>query len=63
MLDTYRRVVPTQAFLAAREYMDSIVTLIHMMMDTDFPCWRPTTIPNVLSRFQQGEKENHTHVA
>jgi phosphatidylinositol 4-kinase len=34
--------------------MDDIATLVQLMMDTDFPCWKPGTIDNLRARFCAG---------
>ena len=40
-----------RAFLGVREHMDSIITLVELMLDTKFHCFKENTISNLRSRF------------
>lgn len=40
-----------RAFLAARDHLDGIVTLVDLMIDTQLPCFKPTSIQNLRARF------------
>jgi len=40
-----------RAFLAVREHMDSVITLVQLMLSTNFECFKENTIENLRSRF------------
>eukprot|EP01132_Coremiostelium_polycephalum_P009672 gene9672-11857_t len=40
-----------RAFLAARQHMDSIITLVELMLDTHLPCFKDQTLNNLRDRF------------
>jgi len=40
-----------RAFLAARDHFEGIVTLVDLMIDTQLPCFKPTSIQNLRARF------------
>eukprot|EP01095_Lingulamoeba_sp_RSL-Kostka_P017082 TRINITY_DN8670_c0_g1_i1.p1 TRINITY_DN8670_c0_g1~~TRINITY_DN8670_c0_g1_i1.p1 ORF type:complete len:212 (-),score=64.90 TRINITY_DN8670_c0_g1_i1:54-689(-) len=46
-----------KAYLACRQYMDSFITLVSLMLDTKFPCFIDETIQNLKYRFQYGKSE------
>ena len=50
--ETYRyfEELTVRAFLAARKYSDSIITLVEFMLDTELPCFRGKTISRLLTR-------------
>jgi len=40
-----------KAFLALRQHMESIITVVELMIDTNLECFRPTTLNNLRARF------------
>ncbi|KAF2076319.1 hypothetical protein CYY_002375 [Polysphondylium violaceum] len=48
-----------RAFLAARQHMDSIITLVELMLDTKLPCFRDQTIQNLRARFCPNKSETY----
>lgn len=48
-----------KAYLACRQHVDSIITLVALSLDTGFPCFTDQTLVNLQSRFcpQKSEKE------
>jgi len=40
-----------RAFLATRQHMDAIITIVELMLDTQLPCFKDTTLTNLRSRF------------
>eukprot|EP01113_Clastostelium_recurvatum_P021993 TRINITY_DN2614_c0_g1_i1.p1 TRINITY_DN2614_c0_g1~~TRINITY_DN2614_c0_g1_i1.p1 ORF type:complete len:2071 (-),score=563.44 TRINITY_DN2614_c0_g1_i1:69-6281(-) len=46
-----------RAFLAARQYMDSIITLVELMLDTNLPCFKDQTLNNLRDRFAPDRSE------
>jgi len=46
-----------KAFLAARQYMDSIITMVEMMIDTKLPCFKEQTLTNLRNRFSPDTSE------
>jgi phosphatidylinositol 4-kinase len=51
-----------RGFLALREHSEAIVTLVSLMMDTDFPCFTDQTITNLRARLccEKSEKDAAT---
>tara|TARA_R110002050_G_scaffold171369_2_gene303373 strand:+ start:472 stop:792 length:321 start_codon:yes stop_codon:yes gene_type:complete len=51
-----------RGFLALREHADAIITLVTMMMETDFPCFTDQTLTNLRARLccEKSEKEAAT---
>eukprot|EP01092_Planopodium_desertum_P016066 TRINITY_DN88161_c0_g1_i1.p1 TRINITY_DN88161_c0_g1~~TRINITY_DN88161_c0_g1_i1.p1 ORF type:complete len:113 (-),score=6.90 TRINITY_DN88161_c0_g1_i1:105-413(-) len=47
----------TRAYLACRQHQESIVTLVSLMLDTGFHCFKEPTIANLRSRFLPGADE------
>ena len=41
----------TKAYLACRSHMDSILTLVSLMLDTQFPCFNEQSLTNLRNRF------------
>ncbi|EGC30157.1 hypothetical protein DICPUDRAFT_158137 [Dictyostelium purpureum] len=48
-----------RAFLAARQHMDSIITLVELMLDTKLPCFKDQTIHNLRQRFCPNKSETY----
>jgi len=48
-----------RAFLAARQHMDSIITLVELMLDTKLPCFKDQTIQNLRARFCPNKSETY----
>eukprot|EP01133_Synstelium_polycarpum_P009767 gene9767-11405_t len=48
-----------RAFLAARQHMDSIMTLVELMLDTKLPCFREHTLLNLKNRFCPHKSDNY----
>ena len=48
-----------KAYLACRQHMDSIITLVTLSLDTGFPCFTEQTLVNLQNRFcpHKSEKE------
>eukprot|EP01116_Phalansterium_solitarium_P022214 TRINITY_DN7253_c0_g1_i2.p1 TRINITY_DN7253_c0_g1~~TRINITY_DN7253_c0_g1_i2.p1 ORF type:complete len:2046 (+),score=784.72 TRINITY_DN7253_c0_g1_i2:171-6308(+) len=46
-----------KAFLAARKYSDSIMTLVRMMLDTQLPCFRKDTMEHLQARLAPHKTE------
>ena len=40
-----------RAFLAARQHMAAIITLVELMLPTQLPCFKETTILNLRNRY------------
>ena len=47
----------TKGYLACREHMESIITLVSLMLDTQFPCFTEQTIANLRVRFAYDKSE------
>lgn len=64
--ETYRHFeeLTIRAFLAARKYSNSIITLVAFMLDTKLPCFRGKTIERLLSRLvpEVSEQEAARHM-
>eukprot|EP00727_Mastigamoeba_balamuthi_P003747 m51a1_g1337 putative phosphatidylinositol 4-kinase (1839) ;mRNA; f:312747-319090 len=43
-----------RAYLAARQYKDSVITLVELMLETQLPCFKPVTMDNLEGRFTPG---------
>ncbi len=41
-----------KAFLAARPYADSVITLVSLMLDTELPCFKKDTIEHLRGKIQ-----------
>ncbi|GAM24534.1 hypothetical protein SAMD00019534_077090 [Acytostelium subglobosum LB1] len=48
-----------RAFLAARQHMDSIITLVELMLDTRLPCFKEQTLLHLRNRFCPGRSETY----
>ncbi|EGG17773.1 phosphatidylinositol 4-kinase [Cavenderia fasciculata] len=48
-----------RAFLAARQHMDSIITLVELMLDTKLPCFKEQTILHLRQRFCPNKSETY----
>ena len=47
----------TKAFLACRQHVDSIITLVSLCLDTEFPCFTEQTLTNLRNRFVPDKSE------
>lgn len=50
-----------RAFLAARQHMDAIITMVDLMLDTQLPCFKELTLQNLRNRFCPDKSEVCVH--
>jgi len=46
-----------KAFLAVRQHVDSIITMVDLMLETQLPCFKEATITNLRNRFYVDKSE------